>query len=664
MDERCADRSRNVLRTAAGGVVMGVALAGTGCGGEDGPRLTGTFGSSTLSSATSAADSGDDDTTNGDTSTTEPGTTTELGTTTDVGTSTTDVGTSTLTGAVDSSSGSEGGPVCGDGILDAGEACDGDDVAGADCTDHGFPGGTLMCAKDCSIDTTACVSMLCGNGMLEGAEDCDGSTLGGATCATQGFSMGTLACSPTCTFDTDACSNPACGNGITEMGEICDGADLDGETCVDQGFAGGTLACLGNCAGYDTDGCDCAEEDIGGSMGSAVTTGNTSFDDDGLAPSCGGASGNDHVVRFTAPFAGQFAFDTWGSAFDTKLAVYGDCATELSCSDDAGGELQSLVTVDLLAGQSVLVVIDGFNGAAGNWVLNVFQPAVCGDGFVQFPEPCDGTDVGTGTCADLGFSAGTLLCDDLCVSFDGGGCFNGPACAEQDLGAATGVAVATGDTTTDDDGIAPSCGGANGNDHVMLFTAGVAGTYSFNTFGSGYDTKLALSSDCATELACNDDAGTVFQSRLSLAMAGGQQVLVTVDGFNANAGSWVLNVTPPFACEDQDGGSTLGSPALTGNTVAADNDLDPSCGLGNANDQVVRFTATATASYTFTTVGSAYDTVLSLWSDCATQLVCNDDTNGLQSQVQRNMVAGETVLVLVDGYNGATGNWNLNVTSP
>ena len=79
---------------------------------------------------------------------------------------------------------------------------------------------------------------------------------------------------------------------------------------------------------------------------------------------------------------------------------------------------------------------------------------------------------------------------------------------------------------------------------------------------------------------------------------------------------------------------------------------------------VGRFTAPLAAQYTFSTTGSNYDTVMSLFSDCATQLTCNDDTVGLTSQVVRNMAAGEVVLVLVDGYNGATGNWTLNITSP
>ena len=153
-------------------------------------------------------------------------------------------------------------------------------------------------------------------------------------------------------------------------------------------------------------------------------------------------------------------------------------------------------------------------------------------------------------------------------------------------------------------------------------------------------------------------------------MAAGQQILIAVDGYNGATGNWTLNITPPggggaFLCQDQDIGTMIGAAVATGTTVGADNDLDPTCGAGNALDRVIRFQAPAAGQYTFTTAGSAYDTILALFSDCATQLACNDDTGGTaQSQLVRNMAANEVVLILVDGYNGATGNWTLNITSP
>lgn len=54
-------------------------------------------------------------------------------------------------------------PVCGDGIAEAGEVCDKDDLAYEDCYSQGFEGGgTLKCKKDCSgYDTSKCADNDC-----------------------------------------------------------------------------------------------------------------------------------------------------------------------------------------------------------------------------------------------------------------------------------------------------------------------------------------------------------------------------------------------------------------------------------------------------------------------------------------------------------------------
>ncbi|MCL5775001.1 MAG: hypothetical protein M1333_02185 [Patescibacteria group bacterium] len=51
------------------------------------------------------------------------------------------------------------------------------------------------------------VSSLCGNGVVNLGEQCDGSNLNGQTCASQGFVTGTLSCNANCTFNTSACSS-------------------------------------------------------------------------------------------------------------------------------------------------------------------------------------------------------------------------------------------------------------------------------------------------------------------------------------------------------------------------------------------------------------------------------------------------------------------------
>ena len=286
-------------------------------------------------------------------------------------------------------------------------------------------------AESSSTDPTAESSSsggdTCGNDVIDGGEDCDGDDLGAADCTTigGGFDGGTLACAADCAFDTSACFMMDCGNNTVEGNEICDGTDVPSD-CVSEGFPlGGELGCLDNCSDFDTSPCvtSCVEEDIGGAVGPAVTSGNTMGDDNDLDASCGGAGGNDHVISFTAPEANTFTFDTFGSDYDSKLSLYGDCdqGSELACNDDAGGTAQSVVVLDMSAGQTVLIVVDGFNGAIGNWILNISSP-VCGDDLAGNGETCDGVDLVGADCTTFGFDGGALACLDDCSDYDTSAC--------------------------------------------------------------------------------------------------------------------------------------------------------------------------------------------------------------------------------------------------
>lgn len=143
---------------------------------------------------------------------------------------------------------------CGNGMLDDGEVCDGDDLNQKTCESLGYLGGTLACAADCTLDTRACTEPTCGDGSREGFEVCDGADLNGETCQSQGFSSGILLCAADCrSFDTSSCS--LCGNGQLDEGETCDGEELGDKSCESLGFFTGTLACLPTCRGLDTRNC-------------------------------------------------------------------------------------------------------------------------------------------------------------------------------------------------------------------------------------------------------------------------------------------------------------------------------------------------------------------------------------------------------------------------
>ncbi len=93
--------------------------------------------------------------------------------------------------------------VCGNGVLDAGEGCDGSDLGGASCSDLGCGSGAVTCASDCTLDYSICSACpQCDfDGVCEAGEDCGN-----------------------CASDCSSGSGASCGNGVCEAG--------DGEDCL------------------------------------------------------------------------------------------------------------------------------------------------------------------------------------------------------------------------------------------------------------------------------------------------------------------------------------------------------------------------------------------------------------------------------------------------
>ncbi|MCP3684140.1 MAG: PKD domain-containing protein [bacterium] len=105
--------------------------------------------------------------------------------------------------------------VCGNGIVETGELCDGN-IIPPSCQGmyEGLPLDTFLgCTESCS-----CIS-----------KACSGST-------------GTRSCNSDCTLDTSRCIAPGCGNDICDayLGEQCDGSDFCvSNSCVGLGYSGG-----------------------------------------------------------------------------------------------------------------------------------------------------------------------------------------------------------------------------------------------------------------------------------------------------------------------------------------------------------------------------------------------------------------------------------------
>ncbi|MHC4443470.1 MAG: LamG-like jellyroll fold domain-containing protein, partial [Planctomycetota bacterium] len=109
----------------------------------------------------------------------------------------------------------------------------------------GICDGIKLCSNDLIV---LLLPPVCGNGVVEGTEVCDGSDLAGETCTSQMGSVytGTLACNPGCDgFDTSGCTT-SCGNGVLDPGEECDdGGTVPGDGCSDTCVVESSYSCSG-----------------------------------------------------------------------------------------------------------------------------------------------------------------------------------------------------------------------------------------------------------------------------------------------------------------------------------------------------------------------------------------------------------------------------------
>lgn len=218
-------------------------------------------------------------------------------------------------------------------------------------------------------------------------------------------------------------------------------------------------------------------------------------------------SGPDVVYLFTPPTDGLYRISLCNSDYDTGILVYDFVCpptnpTDYVCGNDdhcgVSGFQTEIVALSLSASQPIMIVVDGWNGEEGNYLL------------------------------EIDYATGSPLNDDC-----SGAQFIEP------------FSPVTGNTVGASFDDVPDCGTGIEAPGVWFVTIGSGNTMTAHTcFGASYDTRINVySGDCAlpTCVDGNDDACGV-QSSVSWCSVAGQPYFILVQGFDGQVGSFTLAV--------------------------------------------------------------------------------------------------------------------------
>ena len=425
----------------------------------------------------------------------------------------------------------------------------------------------------------------------------------------------------TTTGDDTTTGNSSTGEPASSTGESSTGepaSTSDGTATSGEPSTSGDSSTGDSSTGQDasSSGGEPAQEcPYGELMAPDIVMTSTLGQDSEFLSSCGGNGAPDVSYTLTAPVDGMYVIDTFGSDIDTILAVFdGVCGgDELACNNnDPDNSPQSRVSVPLTAGQTVTVVADGFALQGGDVQINV----------AVFEGTCPNGDLGN-----------------------------------------TVPQTYSGSTAAADNTLFGTCGGGQAADEAFTFTAPQAGIYTIDTENSNFDTVLYVRDGCdGAELACNDNA--VGQtSRVNVTLQQDQEIVIVVDGAGLDEGDFDINIDLD-ACPDFDLGNTVPQTVM-GSTAGEVNSSSGTCVGSSAPDVAYTFTAPFDGAFVFDTAGSDFDTGIYAFEGATcdgVQLACNDDAIGLQSEIQLDLVAGQIVTIVVDGFSTNSGNYTLNVS--
>ncbi len=449
----------------------------------------------------------------------------------------------------------DGSYASGDYVLEAyGE------IAGGDACD---PADTQFVCESgyyCDGGTNTCLGAACNNG-VDDDSPADG--------------LSDYPDDPGCTDISDNDESDDCDQcpSCTNCPECSDGVDNDSDGAIDYGSDPGCAS-----AGDDIED-DCpGESDPVLVVTEATTSGSTTGLTNDFEPSCSSStSGPEQVFVLSVP--GKLStldVDTDGTTLDTVLYVkMSECSTpDLGCHDGIPDDAVSLTDLDP---GSYLIFVDGYGGAAGNYVLNVH-------GVIRGGEHCntDQIDAGIFEC-EAGYSCNGDTCapaqcndginndsdsvtdypddpgcdsisdddesDDDCQSCPS--CTNCPDCSDgedNDGDGAIDYGTDPGCTAASDDNEIDEC--IPGVEVLLLTDAGDAGTTPPSSAGSNF-TGSCHSSTLSTEV--------VYSYQLDAPLA---SLTFSTLGSTGDTVTYVRDAecgeeTAEVGCENEDGGEEV-----------------------------------------------------------------------------------------------------------
>ena len=346
-------------------------------------------------------------------------------------------------------------PVCGNGVREPPEVCDGSCPTMCDdnnaCTSNVMIGSADTCDARCTFpDITACTNgdgccpsqcnanndndcgPVCGNGVVETGETCDGncpatcddgnpctvqSRTGSAAqcnvqCITSVINMcvsgdGCCPNNPNCSANNDDDCSASCGNGVVEGGETCDGNCPTSESCKAMGGCFGLSGSAANCSAEClmqagcvscANSCPCLDGEICNDQDVCEPSGDESDCSQACDPDafCAAHSGSEFTCRAQLGICAECVDHTECAV--TEYCESNQCFTALNCGEagdpDAYCDAESAGTVCVIDPQ-------GF----GTCRAPCLTPCDC-------PQPHLQMCLSTG--GEQGFCMNSLDCTQVC----------------------------------------------------------------------------------------------------------------------------------------------------------------------------------------------------------------------------------------------------------